>query len=237
MWTSFVLSAHCTRRRRESARLELSHKPGHRQLRPMLLLTGSSFGLLAGGRPQISPSRAAMSLDPADWKLLRKEADEGFVLDAASPGFEVQLLQATIPRSADAPSLGLLLEEIAGSEDAGIVAIEGLVSGGNGEQASLALEPGDALVGAIEVGGRAVSLEGLNYDGVLEVLGGLDASKALELQAPPTRPPTHSGSCSQPLSPPPPTPPRPLPPLPSSPPPSPPPPTPPPFVACRSRGW
>jgi hypothetical protein len=125
-----------------------------------------------------------MSLNPAAWKLLRSREGLGLTLAAADAGMEAEILTMTIPRSEDAPSLGLLLEEIASSAEAGIVAIEGVVEGGNGEKASEAFMPGDALVAAASAGDPAtgVALEGLTYDGVVEELSALDITRGVVMQ-------------------------------------------------------
>ena len=134
----------------------------------------AAFGLLLSGTPHPPLAvrvRPTMSLDPADWKLLsrRDQVDGALTLAAAEAGTEAQVVTVTIPRSDDAPSLGLLLDEIATSGDAGIVAVEGLVEGGNGEKATAPLLPGDALVAAAEEGKptTGVSLEGLPFDSVV----------------------------------------------------------------------
>ena len=76
-------------------------------------------------------------------------------------------------------------------EDCGAVAVrvgvdEGdrLVEGGNGERAiGGSIQAGDAFVAATSLGSsNTVTLEGLNYDGVLENLGALDPSKPVRLQ-------------------------------------------------------
>ena len=88
------------------------------------------------------------------------------MLSPADAGYEAKLITATIPRTADAPSLGLVLDEIIGDDEKGIVAIESLVEGGNGERSDVAIEPGDALVAVAAAGdpNSGVSLEGLPYD-------------------------------------------------------------------------
>ena len=146
----------------------------------MLFPSMAAFGLLLSGTPHPPLAvrvRPTMSLDPADWKLLsrRDQVDGALTLAAAEAGTEAQVVTVTIPRSDDAPSLGLLLDEIATSGDAGIVAVEGLVEGGNGEKATAPLLPGDALVAAAEEGKptTGVSLEGLPFDSVVERLSSL----------------------------------------------------------------
>lgn len=124
----------------------------------------------------------AMSLNPADWQLLMaRDGSEKLQLEATDPAYAAQEVRLTVPRTAG-PSLGLLLEEIAASDEAGIVAVEGLVESGNGELASAPIEPGDALVSAAEAGRpeTAVSLEGLAYDGVIERLVALDSNVGVE---------------------------------------------------------
>jgi len=149
----------------------------------MLTCVLAAFGLLGGTlRAHVATrvQRPKMSLDPTDWKLLsrRDQADGSLTLAAAEAGTEAQVVTVTIPRSEDAPSLGLLLDEIASNGDAGIVAVEGLIKGGNGEKATAPLLVGDALVAAAEVGRPAtgVSLEGLPFDSVVERLSSLDSA-------------------------------------------------------------
>ena len=123
-----------------------------------------------------------MSLNPADWQLLRaRDGSEALQLEATDPAYSAREIRLTVPRTTG-PSLGLLLEEIASSDEAGIVAIEGLVKGGNGELASVPIEPGDALVSAAEAGRpeTAVSLEGLPYDDTIERLVSLDSSVGVD---------------------------------------------------------
>lgn len=120
-----------------------------------------------------------MSLDVNDWKLLRSREDASqLTLAAADPGCMAEEVKVTIPRTESAPSLGLVLEEIASTGDAGIVVVEDLVEGGNGAQASSPIQPGDALIAAAEAGrpSSEVNLEGLSYDEAVGRLGELDAA-------------------------------------------------------------
>lgn len=121
---------------------------------------------LLAGPTHLRTLPARLSLDPSAWKLF-SSAEGGLVLSPADAGYEAKLITATIPRTADAPSLGLVLDEIIGDDEKGIVAIESLVEGGNGERSDVAIEPGDALVAVAAAGdpNSGVSLEGLPYDG------------------------------------------------------------------------
>ena len=71
-------------------------------------------------------------------------------------------------------------------ESAGIVAVEGLVEGGNGERATVPLEQGDALVAAASEGRTdetGVTLEGCTFDAVIEQLSSLDPAVGVVVQA------------------------------------------------------
>lgn len=117
-----------------------------------------------------------MSLDPKDWRLLRNRESGAVELVATDAATEAREIMVTIPRTEDSPSLGLMLEELVSSGDMGIVAVGGLVEGGNGEKATAPILPGDALVDA-----NGVALEGLTYDMVLEALGSLDPTAGVRL--------------------------------------------------------
>eukprot|EP00427_Karlodinium_veneficum_P050761 CAMPEP_0169366282 /NCGR_PEP_ID=MMETSP1017-20121227/33031_1 /TAXON_ID=342587 /ORGANISM="Karlodinium micrum, Strain CCMP2283" /LENGTH=363 /DNA_ID=CAMNT_0009464203 /DNA_START=48 /DNA_END=1139 /DNA_ORIENTATION=+ len=122
--------------------------------------------------------RPIASLSPDSWTLGRK-IDGSYKLEAAEDGFIGKVVYTQIPRSAEAPSLGLGLEEIASNGKAGMVGISSIVEGGNGAQASEPLLPGDMLSSAREVDSLAseVSLEGLTFDKVVSRLSTLNPEK------------------------------------------------------------
>lgn len=125
-----------------------------------------------------------MSVNPASWRLVRRNYDSPYEVESGKDGFSAELVYTRIPRSQEAPSLGIRLDEFASNGDVGIVGIEGLVEGGNGERASEPLQPGDVLVAAREVDNNdsEVLLEGLTFDDAVDRLSTLDTSKDVILQ-------------------------------------------------------
>ena len=136
----------------------------------------SGFGHQPWARKQAPQASATLGTDLQNWKLMKRDdsGDGGFLLDAANAELEAKEVFVEIPRSESNPSLGILLDEIFGNDDAGVVIVEGLVEGGNGEKASVPLLPGDALVAAGVPGGPFTRIEGLNFDDTVGVLGSLD---------------------------------------------------------------
>jgi ferredoxin len=113
-----------------------------------------------------------------NWKLMRRDdsGEGGFFLLPSSPDWEAVEVFVEVPRSAESPSLGIMLDELFCSDEAGLVVVEGLVEGGNGACASPPLLPGDALAKAGLPGQPLVSIEGRSFDATIDFLGSLDAS-------------------------------------------------------------
>jgi len=124
-----------------------------------------------------------MSLNPDSWTLARKK-DGSYELDAAEVGFIGKVVYTKIPRSAEAPSLGLGLDEIASDGKAGIVCVSSIAEGGNGAKASEPLMLGDVLVSASEVdrANSKVMLEGLTFDDAVGKISTLNPAKDVFLE-------------------------------------------------------
>lgn len=95
-------------------------------------------------------------------------------LDASSDEWMTKEIDVEIPRSLEAPGLGILLEEFGNSGDGrGLTLVDGLVDGGNAAACGADLLPGDTITGA-----AGISIEALDYDGTLDALGGLPPAPA-----------------------------------------------------------
>lgn len=112
------------------------------------------------------------------WRVVRT-ADTAMVagglqVEAAFGDWTTKTVKVSIARSAEAPGIGLLLEEFnADDTGAGLTLVEGLAAGGNAELSGVDVLPGDAIVSA---GGA--NTEGYNYDLTVGALGDLPAAPA-----------------------------------------------------------
>ena len=99
------------------------------------------------------------------WRLNRETG-----LEAAVPSeWAATEIDVEIPRTADAPGLGIVLEEFGGR----LTLVDELVAGGNAAAAGADLLPGDTIVRA-----DAAVTEGLDYDDTVAALGRLPPAPA-----------------------------------------------------------
>ena len=118
------------------------------------------------------------------WSLQRNRETGVVECVPNANGFTTKEVTTRIMRNADNPSLGIALEELGATEDAGLVLVDSCVEGGNAAAASPApILPGDVLVSVATTGNDALNfrVEGLNYDATIEALSSLDPSKPVEL--------------------------------------------------------
>ena len=152
-------------------------------------------------RAEVAAAESALPRADAEGEApppARKTArDEGRTADAMAPGWKVlkieelgkprlelaptdgawgtKEIEVEIPRTAESPGLGILLEEYGGDAvtGVGLTLVAGLVEGGNAALSGVDLLPGDAIV---DVGG--VRTECFNWDLTVDALGGLPAAPA-----------------------------------------------------------
>ena len=110
------------------------------------------------------------------WKVLRLSEEEGNAISLAANSNEwgTKEIEVEIPRSAESPGIGILLEEY-GANDAGegLTLVAGLVDGGNAALSGLEILPGDAIVRA-----GTANVEGLNYERTVDALGAMAPAPA-----------------------------------------------------------
>lgn len=112
------------------------------------------------------------------WRAYKLEADA--VLPArvelapATSDWETKLIEVEIPRSAESPGLGVLLEEFGATGDGtGLVLVGGLVEGGNAYNANVDVLPGDTIVFAGDA-----KTEARDYDLTIDALMSLPPAPA-----------------------------------------------------------
>ena len=118
-------------------------------------------------------ARTAEGMAPG-WKATTDETG-AYELIPASYEYQYQEIFVEIPRTAESPGLGVLLEQF-GTLDAangGLTLVAGLVEGGNAANAGVDLLPGDSIVKA---GGTRV--ECLDYDATVDALMALPPAPA-----------------------------------------------------------
>ena len=118
-------------------------------------------------------ARTAEGMAPG-WKATTDETG-AYELIPASYEYQYQEVYVEIPRTAESPGLGVLLEQF-GTLDAvngGLTLVAGLVEGGNAANAGVDLLPGDSIVKA---GGTRV--ECLDYDATVDALMALPPAPA-----------------------------------------------------------
>jgi len=108
------------------------------------------------------------------WKATTDETG-AYELIPASYEYQYQEIFVEIPRTAESPGLGVLLEQFGtlDSKDGGLTLVAGLVEGGNAAAAGVDLLPGDSIVKA---GGTRV--ECLDYDATVDALMALPPAPA-----------------------------------------------------------
>ena len=113
------------------------------------------------------------------WGIQRSRESNAVEVYAKSFGYDTVEVTVRIPRKS--PGIGLVLEEFGSDGECGLVVVESCVPGGNAASSDIPIEPGDVLISAGSVGGRAVSVEALPYDATVGVLGSLDPEMPVEL--------------------------------------------------------
>ena len=108
------------------------------------------------------------------WKATTDETG-AYELIPASYEYRYQEVYVEIPRTAESPGLGVLLEQFGtlDAENGGLTLVAGLVEGGNAAIAGVDLLPGDSIVKA---GGTRV--ECLDYDATVDALMALPPAPA-----------------------------------------------------------
>ena len=86
----------------------------------------------------------------SNWKATTDELG-AYELIPASYEYRGAFVEVEIPRSAEAPGLGVLLEQFGTLEGGGLTLVAGLVEGGNAANAAVDLRPGDSIVKAGEL--------------------------------------------------------------------------------------
>ena len=110
----------------------------------------------------------------AGWKATTDETG-AYELIPASYEYRYQEVYVEIPRTAESPGLGVLLEQF-GTLDAangGLTLVAGLVEGGNAANAGVDLLPGDSIVKA-----GTTRVECLDYDATVDALMALPPAPA-----------------------------------------------------------
>ena len=139
----------------------------------------------AATRPSRSPAAAVrrppvnmMVDDLRDSWALQRLKEGGVRLEASSNAFTSVDVETRIPRSADAPGIGMALEEFGSDGTHGLVLVDFLVEGGNAADASKPILAGDALITVAPASKAwAKNLEGLTYDDTIEVLSSIDPAE------------------------------------------------------------
>ena len=118
-------------------------------------------------------ARTAEGMAPG-WKATTDETG-AYELIPASYEYRYQEVYVEIPRTAESPGLGVLLEQFGtlDAQNGGLTLVAGLVEGGNAANAGVDLLPGDSIVKA---GGTRV--ECLDYDATVDALMALPPAPA-----------------------------------------------------------
>ena len=118
-------------------------------------------------------ARTAEGMAPG-WKATTDETG-AYELIPASYEYQYQEIFVEIPRTAESPGLGVLLEQFGtlDAQNGGLTLIAGLVEDGNAANAGVDLLPGDSIVKA---GGTRV--ECLDYDATVDALMALPPAPA-----------------------------------------------------------
>ena len=106
------------------------------------------------------------------WKATTDETG-AYELIPASYEYQYQEIFVEIPRTAESPGLGVLLEQFGTLENGGLTLIAGLVEGGNAAAAGVDLLPGDSIVKA-----GSTRTECLDYDATVDALMALPPAPA-----------------------------------------------------------
>ena len=116
-------------------------------------------------------ARTAEGMAPG-WKATTDETG-AYELIPASYEYRYQEVYVEIPRTAESPGLGVLLEQFGTLENGGLTLIAGLVEGGNAAAAGVDLLPGDSIVKA-----GSTRTECLDYDATVDALMALPPAPA-----------------------------------------------------------
>ena len=116
-------------------------------------------------------ARTAEGMAPG-WKATTDETG-AYELIPASYEYRYQEIFVEIPRTAESPGLGVLLEQFGTLENGGLTLIAGLVEGGNAAAAGVDLLPGDSIVKA-----GSTRTECLDYDATVDALMALPPAPA-----------------------------------------------------------
>ena len=118
-------------------------------------------------------ARTAEGMAPG-WKATTDETG-AYELIPASYEYRYQEVYVEIPRTAESPGLGVLLEQFGtlDAENGGLTLVAGLVEGGNAAIAGVDLLPGDSIVKA-----GTTRVECLDYDATVDALMALPPAPA-----------------------------------------------------------
>ena len=118
-------------------------------------------------------ARTAEGMAPG-WKATTDETG-AYELIPASYEYRYQEVYVEIPRTAESPGLGVLLEQFGtlDAENGGLTLVAGLVEGGNAANAGVDLLPGDSIVKA-----GTTRVECLDYDATVDALMALPPAPA-----------------------------------------------------------
>ena len=118
-------------------------------------------------------ARTAEGMAPG-WKATTDETG-AYELIPASYEYRYQEVYVEIPRTAESPGLGVLLEQFGtlDAENGGLTLVAGLVEGGNAANANVDLLPGDSIVKA-----GTTRVECLDYDATVDALMALPPAPA-----------------------------------------------------------
>ena len=147
-------------------------------MRPLLLAACAQALLTPSPVRPVATRLRARTADGMSkgWKVLRLSEEEGNAISLAANSNEwgTKEIEVEIPRSAESPGIGILLEEF-GANDAGegLTLVAGLVDGGNAARSGLEILPGDAIIRA-----DGANVEGLSYDRTVDALGAMAPAPA-----------------------------------------------------------
>ena len=118
-------------------------------------------------------ARTAEGMAPG-WKATTDETG-AYELIPASYEYQYQEIFVEIPRTAESPGLGVLLEQFGtlDAQNGGLTLVAGLVEGGNAANAGVDLLPGDSIVKA-----GTTRVECLDYDATVDALMALPPAPA-----------------------------------------------------------
>ena len=118
-------------------------------------------------------ARTAEGMAPG-WKATTDETG-AYELIPASYEYQYQEIFVEIPRTAESPGLGVLLEQFGtlDAQNGGLTLIAGLVEDGNAANAGVDLLPGDSIVKA-----GTTRVECLDYDATVDALMALPPAPA-----------------------------------------------------------